>query len=94
MIKTCPTCGAITEERQFSTPFRQEIYDFIRLHPGCTMESIVNHVYRNDPSGGASTNSVAVIIRIMRKELQELGYTISTRHGRGAGYRLVELKDQ
>lgn len=90
MVKTCEHCGSVLEERQFHSSFQQDIYDYIRRHPDCTRESIADYVYRNDPDGGAGSNSIAVVIGRMRKQLKGEGFNIVTRSGPGATYRLVK----
>jgi hypothetical protein len=92
MVKTCPHCGSILEERIFSGPMKHAIYEYVRKHPGCNVRQIQDAIYADDPNGGPDTNTINVLMSQMKPRLIENGLRFDTRSGPGATYRLVEIK--
>lgn len=70
---------------------KREILDFLASKFGkwVTIESIMNHLYVNDPEGGADDRIVDVYICLLRKLLKGTEYEIQT--GWGGLRRLVKV---
>jgi hypothetical protein len=79
--------------RVFRGKVKQRIFDYIRTHPGCDREQIIESVYGNDPSNRPETITVlSAHLVVMREQLKPLGLTIKAQTGHGGGnYRLEKL---
>ncbi len=91
MVKTCPHCGAIAEQKIFHSPIKQRIFDYVRTHPDAPLQSIHSAVYAEDPNGGPEPNTVTAHVSCMNRHLRPLGMIITAKRGRNSGYRLVKV---
>jgi hypothetical protein len=74
-------------------------YNFIATHPNCTMKSIIEYVYADDPNGGPVSAVSAIHVQIHRINKRMVGKRIKAKirassSGRGATYRLLNLTEQ
>lgn len=95
---TCPCCGAaLPPEIPRLSRGRLAIYTFVRDHPACTIDDIVNHVYRDRIDGGPITANNSILVSIIKtnKRLAALGhgYRIKSSHrGPGATWSLMKVE--
>lgn len=77
----------------YKSPIKQAIFDFIRTHPGCTRNQIINSVYADDPNGGPENVSIiSAHLQQMRPTLTAAGIAIRCDRSREAsGYYVVPL---
>lgn len=95
MVTICPCCGAVAPQPTLfpHAPIKREIFEFIRKHPDCSNDAILDAIYQHDPNGGPCSNVVRVHISRMRKTLRANGLDIPLQHGFGSSYRIVKLEE-
>lgn len=90
MVDFCEHCGTIlTNDTIFHGRVQQRIYEFIREHPGCSREQIMEGVYGTEQQP-TTFNVISVHLHNMRSTLGQLGIRIKTRRGPGSTYRFVK----
>ena len=89
--RICECCGQlIPPENPFEgQPVKARIYDFIAKRPGCSRDEIADHVYADDPSGGAFNATISVHVHWMNLKLAKVGLRIHSKSWHG--YRIVPL---
>lgn len=89
---TCPHCGQPIPPALRLPPMLQRLYDFVQRRPGQTRDQIADHLYADDPTGGA--NSVHVVsqhVWRLNHYLRPHGMIVRSSGGPGATYRIVPL---
>jgi DNA-binding response OmpR family regulator len=87
--KCCPECGQPIAPDVELSPILSRIYEFVRRHPRCTRDQIIDHVYADDPNGGPeSRHTIAVHIYRLNRVLRPYGIVVRATKGHGANYSI------
>lgn len=99
MVEICHCCGAVIPPEDLGihlTPTEQKVFDYIRKHPRCTVNDLIEHLYNDRRDGGPLTasNNIYVYVARIRKKLSDANhdFTIPYTGTWGASFRLVSTK--
>lgn len=93
-MKICPTCGQpIAPEIKITGKRRQQVFDYVARHPGCSREDIVRAVYADDPNGGPESFTViSTMVWFINRQLEPHNLRIMGTGGPGSTYALKPFR--